>query len=68
MLIFIEYPPCSTCKRAKQWLLKNRAEFESRNIKPIIPILMNLRAGIKKAGFRLKNFSIQAAFYTVLSI
>ena len=28
--IFIEYPKCSTCKKAKKWLEENSIEFEDR--------------------------------------
>lgn len=30
--IFIEYPKCFTCKKAKKWLEENNIEFEDRNI------------------------------------
>lgn len=30
--IFIEYPKCSTCKKAKKWLEENNIEFVDRNI------------------------------------
>lgn len=30
--LFIEYPKCSTCKKAKKWLVDNKIEFEDRNI------------------------------------
>lgn len=30
--IFIEYPKCSTCKKAKKWLEENDIEFIERNI------------------------------------
>ena len=32
MVLFIEYPKCSTCKKAKKWLLDNNIEFTDRNI------------------------------------
>ena len=30
--IFIEYPKCSTCKKAKKWLEENKIEYVDRNI------------------------------------
>ena len=30
--IFIEYPKCSTCKKAKKWLEDKSIEFIDRNI------------------------------------
>ena len=31
-MLFIEYPKCSTCQKAKKWLEDNHIEFESRHI------------------------------------
>ncbi len=31
-IIFIEYPKCSTCQKAKKWLESNNIEFEDRHI------------------------------------
>ncbi len=30
--VFIEYPKCSTCQKAKKWLEEHKIDFESRNI------------------------------------
>lgn len=30
--LFIEYPKCSTCKKAKKWLEDNKIEFNDRHI------------------------------------
>lgn len=30
--LFLEYPKCSTCQKARQWLLNNGVEFEDRHI------------------------------------
>ena len=32
MNLFIEYPKCSTCQKAKKWLIDNNIEFENRHI------------------------------------
>ena len=32
MNLFIEYPKCSTCQKAKKWLIDNNIEFEDRHI------------------------------------
>lgn len=32
MNIFIEYPKCTTCKRAKKWLEENKISFQDRDI------------------------------------
>ena len=31
-ILFLEYPKCSTCKKAKKWLEQNNITFEDRNI------------------------------------
>ena len=31
-IIFIEYPKCSTCQKAKKWLENNNIPFTERNI------------------------------------
>lgn len=40
--IFIEYPKCSTCKRAKKWLEENNIEFDERNIIEETPTIKEL--------------------------
>ena len=32
-MLFIEYPKCSTCKKAKNFLDNNKLNYEQRNIK-----------------------------------
>ena len=31
-MLFVEYPPCSTCKKAKKWLGDHGLEYETRHI------------------------------------
>ena len=31
-ILFLEYPKCSTCKRAKAWLTENGVAFDDRHI------------------------------------
>ncbi|MBQ1438005.1 MAG: arsenate reductase family protein, partial [Ruminococcus sp.] len=42
MLIFIEYPKCTTCKRAKAWLDEAGIEYTDRNIKDENPTIDEL--------------------------
>ena len=30
--LFVNYPKCSTCQKAKKWLEENNIEFDSRHI------------------------------------
>ena len=32
-VLFLEYPPCSTCQKAKKWLDSHNVSYESRHIK-----------------------------------
>ncbi|MCI8889218.1 MAG: arsenate reductase family protein [Hungatella sp.] len=55
-LLFIQYPPCSTCKKAKAWLDQNNLEYENRSIKEQNPTKEELKAWHKKSGLPLKRF------------
>ena len=54
--IFIEYPKCSTCKKAKAWLEENNINFEDRNIVEDTPTLQELTEWIEKSGLDLKKW------------
>ena len=54
--IFIEYPKCSTCKKAKQWLENNNISFQDRNIVTETPTEKELETWIKKSGYEIKRF------------
>ncbi len=56
MLIFIEYPKCTTCKRAKAWLDEAGIEYTDRNIKDENPTIDELREWYAKSGLPLKRF------------
>ena len=43
MVLFVEYPKCSTCLKAKKWLIENGIEFEDRNIKEENPTYDELK-------------------------
>lgn len=54
--IFIEYPKCSTCKKAKKWLEENNIEFIDRNIITEAPTVQELTEWIPKSGKELKKW------------
>lgn len=54
--IFIEYPKCSTCKKAKKWLEENNVEFIDRNIITETPTVQELTEWIPKSGKELKKW------------
>ena len=55
-LLFLEYPPCSTCKKAKKWLDEHNHSYTSRQIKEQNPTADELRLWYKKSGLPLKRF------------
>lgn len=54
--IFIEYPRCSTCKKAKKWLEENNIEFIDRNITTETPTVQELTEWIQKSGQELEKW------------
>lgn len=56
MMIFVCYPKCTTCQKAKNWLSANGIVFEERNIKENNPTLEELKEWHKKSGLPLKKF------------
>ena len=55
-MLFVEYPACSTCRKAKKWLDENGAAYTDRHIKEENPTLAELRAWHEKSGLPLKKF------------
>ena len=55
-MLFIEYPSCSTCKKAKKWLNDNRIEYTDRHIVEDNPTVKELREWQVKSGLPLKKF------------
>ena len=54
--IFIEYPKCSTCQKAKKWLETNNVNFEDRHIVEEKPTKEELEKWIKISGREIKRF------------
>ena len=55
-MLFLEYPPCSTCKKAKKWLDDNGISYTARHIKEQNPSYEELKAWYEKSGLPLKKF------------
>ena len=56
MLLFINYPKCSTCQKARKWLEENGIEFEDRHIKEENPTYEELKKWHEMSGLPLKKF------------
>ena len=55
-MLFIEYPPCSTCQKAKKWLDEAGITYESRHIKENKPTYEELKDWYRRSGLPLKKF------------
>ena len=55
-MLFLEYPPCTTCKKAKKWLDDNAVAYEDRHIKENNPTYEELKTWYEKSGLPLKKF------------
>ena len=55
-MLFLEYPPCTTCKKAKKWLDDNGVAYTARHIKEQNPSYEELKAWYEKSGLPLKKF------------
>lgn len=56
MLLFVEYPKCTTCKNAKKFLDNNNIEYNDRSIKEQNPTCEELKEWYKKSKLPLKKF------------
>lgn len=55
-MLFVCYPKCSTCQKAKAWLQERGVAFDERDIKQDNPTEQELRAWHEKSGLPLKRF------------
>ncbi|MGL5767751.1 MAG: arsenate reductase family protein [Sarcina sp.] len=54
-VLFLEYPKCTTCKRAKKWLEENNIEFEDRHIVENNPTKQELKEFYEKSGLTINK-------------
>ena len=54
--LFINYPKCSTCKKAEQFLKENNIEFINRNIVEENPSAEELALWMEKSGLEPRKF------------
>lgn len=55
-MLFVEYPKCTTCKKAKKWLDEQVIEYIDRHIKEENPTVEELKKWHKISGLPLKRF------------
>ena len=56
IMLFLEYPPCSTCKKAKAWLDANGVAYTARHIKEENPSYDELKRWLELSGLPVKKF------------
>lgn len=56
MILFIEYPKCTTCQKAKKWLDENGISYTDRHIKENNPTFDELKKWHAESGLLLKKF------------
>lgn len=55
-MLFVEYPKCTTCQKAKKWLDARGVSYEDRHIKEENPSAEELKAWHEKSGLPIKKF------------
>lgn len=55
-VLFIEYPKCSTCKKAKKWLDEHAVAYTDRHIVEENPTAAELAAWQERSGLPLRRF------------
>ena len=55
-MLFICYPKCSTCQKARKWLDGRGAAYDLRDIKEERPTEAELRSWVKKSGLDVRRF------------
>ena len=55
-MLFLQYPPCSTCKKARAWLDSHGIAYEVRHIKEQNPTYEELSQWLEISGLPVKKF------------
>ena len=53
-MLFVEYPKCTTCQKARKWLESHGAAFATRHIKDEAPTTEELKEWRARSGLPLK--------------
>ena len=55
-MLFLEYPPCSTCRKARKWLDDHGIAYTARHIKENNPTYEELKLWLERSGLPIKKF------------
>lgn len=68
-MLFVEYPKCSTCQKAKKWLDDNGVKYDDRHIKENNPTFDELKEWYEKSGLPLKRiFNTSGILYKSMQL
>lgn len=68
-ILFIEYPKCSTCQKAKKWLDENKISYIDRHIVEDNPTKSELSEWIEKSRIELKKlFNTSGMIYRQMQL
>ena len=55
-MLFLCYPKCTTCQKARKWLDANHIAYEERHIAELNPTAEELRSWQERSGLPLRRF------------
>ena len=68
-MLFLEYPPCSTCQKARKWLDAHNLSYTARHIRDDNPTCEELKRWHSASGLPLKKFfNTSGQLYKSLSL
>lgn len=68
-MLFLEYPPCSTCQKARKWLDAHNLSYTARHIRDDNPTCEELKRWHSTSGLPLKKFfNTSGQLYKSLSL
>lgn len=68
-MLFVQYPPCSTCRKARQWLDEVGLSYTARNIKKENPTKQELEQWWHKSGLPLRKwFNTSGQLYKAMGL
>ena len=68
-MLFLEYPPCSTCRKAKNFLDERGISYTDRHIRDDRPTYEELKLWHQRSGMPLKKFfNTSGQLYKVMAL
>lgn len=55
-VLFVEYPKCTTCQKARKWMEENGIAYTAKHIKEDNPSADELKQWHEKSGLDIKRF------------